>query len=300
MYTSKKELIELAIQEQEKKSCKKSKKYRNDEKMDDYSEVCKLKEAGCKKANKEAMDLYQIKKSFLSECLYNLFDKSLGFQLESQEKDVMKRTLVNNFIEEQGLERLLSDFRSKSYLLSEYSRIVKESTDTVLKKCCDKEEIDIDFETKDDFYDKLDTEDTEEVANLIKLRVSNAVDEFLQTNMSDKIEIKEIIRKTEEKVNSSKNDAIKESYELAGKAAIAKVRNRNNKGILESMIFNVAKASLKDNDMKEMYMTEGSLDMDNIVEDCKIMYTFLEMINTTKMVNINESYINNIINSLKA
>lgn len=301
MFTSKKELIELVLQEQEKQACKKSKKYEKNEQADEYNEICKLRESGYAKANKEAIQLYNIKKSFLSECLYNLFDKSLGFQLESQEKDVMKRTLVNNLIEEQGLERLLSDFKTKSYLLSEYTRIVESSTSLVLEKCKKNEfsDLDIDAELRSDFYDQLDTEDTDEVANFIKQRVSGAVDEFLQANMSDKVEIKEIIRKTEEKVNSTRNDAIKESYELAGKAAIAKVRNRNHKGVLESMIFNVAKATLKDNDMKAMYMTEGSLDMDSIVENCKIMYTFLEMLNTAKIINVNESYVNKVLNGLK-
>ncbi len=97
-----------------------------------------------------------------------------------------------------------------------------------------------------------------------------------------------------------RKENIKEAYERQGKAAIAKVRNRNNKGIFESMVFNISKSVFKDPEMKAMYTNESSLDLDAIVENVTIMYTFLETLNCAKMVDVNEKYINNILNGLKA
>lgn len=299
MITSRAEMVKLMLQEQEK-SCKNNKYKSNNN--NEYEEYCKIREEGCKKAKKESAELYNLKKSLLSECIYTVFDKALGFQLESQEKDNMKRTLVNNFIEEQGLEKLLIEFRTKSYLLSEFARIINETVKTIIEEKSEKSipEIDIDSELRSDFYDQLNTDDVDEIASIIKKRTSMAVEEFIQANMNDRLEIQDILRNTQEKIDSTRKENIKESYERQGKAAIAKVRNRNNKGIFESMVFNICKSTIKDPEMKAMYMTENTLDLDSIVENVSIMYTFLETVNCTKMIDIDEKYITKVLNGLKA
>lgn len=298
MITSRAEMVKLMLQEQEK-TCKNNKYKSNNTEYDEY---CKIKEEGYKKTKKEFTELYNLKKSLLSECIYTIFNKALGFQLESQEKDNMKRALVNNFIEEQGLEKLLIEFRTRSYLLSEFSRLINDTVKTINENKSENSipEIDIDSELRSDFYDKLNTDDVDEIASIIKKRTSMAVEEFIQANMNDRLEIQDILRNTQEKIDSTRKENIKESYERQGKAAIAKVRNRNNKGIFESMVFNICKSTIKDPEMKVMYMTENTLDLDSIVENVSIMYTFLETINCTKMIDINEKYITKVLNGLKA
>lgn len=293
------QLIKLMLQEQER-ACKNDNKYKA-QPTNEYEELCKIKEKGKMKARKESVEIYNLKKSLLSECIYTVFDKALGFQLESQNKDTLKRSLVNNFIEEQGLDRLLNEFKTKSYLLSEFARIINETVNSVLEKCKEeqREEIDIDSELRSDFYEQLDTDDVDEIANIIKKRTSMATEEFIQANMNDRLEIQDILRTTQEKVDAARKDVVKEGYERRAKAAIAKVRNRNNKGIFESMVFNISKATLKDPEMKAMYMTENSLDLDSIVENVSIMYTFLETVNTTKMIKVDEKYITKMLNGLK-
>lgn len=300
---SKAEMIKIMLEKEERENKTNYKnKYKRNEDNEEYEEFCKLKEEGCKKVKKESTELYNLKKSLLSECIYKVFDKSLGIQLESQEKDVMKRTLVNNFIEEQGVDRLINEFKSKSYLLSEFARIIEETVKKAKDKCKEEnsEELNIDYEIRSDFYDEIDIEDADEIANIIKMRTTSATEEFIQSNMNDKLEIKDIIRATQEKIDSAKKESVKESYDRQGKAAIAKVRNRGNKGVFESMVYAISRAALKDDTMKEMYMTENSLNMDNIVENVSIMYTFLETINTTKMINVDEKYITKVLNGFKA
>ena len=51
---------------------------------------------------------------------------------------------------------------------------------------------------------------------------------------------------------------------------------------------------MKDENLLNKYKTsEGKLNMDSIMESAKVTYTFLEMLNTTKMVDKN--YLLNII-----
>ena len=69
--------------------------------------------------------------------------------------------------------------------------------------------------------------------------------------------------------------------------------------VLESMITRLSKAALTDSRLKEMYVQEnGKLDIDSIVEDCTVMYAFLEMLQTSKIQNIDEAYIKNVLDDI--
>lgn len=301
MFTSSKEYLDLYFQEQERTKKNKSlaleteqaDKYRNE-----IEEFYNIREAGCNKANKKKKQIKKLKESLLSEAIYMIYNKSLGgIQLEDNSSTVIKRTLVNNFIQEQGVETLLNEFRTKSYLLSEMSRIVNKYTNLIVENC--EEEIDIDSELKSDFCEELDTDDVGEIVSVIRSRVSNAMDEFIQSNMNDKLEIKEILRATQEKIDSARNEQVKESFEQMGKKAVAQIRTKKTKNIIEAMVYNVSESTMKNEEMKKIYFKDNSLDMDSIVEKCELMYTFLETINTCKMTKVNESYINNILKGLK-
>ena len=45
-------------------------------------------------------------------------------------------------------------------------------------------------------------------------------------------------------------------------------------------------------------MHESKVDMDAIVDSVQLIYTMLEMVNTTNMVNVDEKFINGYIQSL--
>lgn len=305
MFTSSKEYLELYFQEQER--TKKDRKLaleaeQTDKYINEIEEYYNIREAGCNKANNKKKQIKKLKESLLSEAIYNIYNKALGaIQLEDSSSAAIKRTLVNNFIHEQDVDVLLNTFRTKSYLLSEMSRVVSEYTDIIVEKCEEegKDEIDIDSELRSDFYDELNTEDAEEIAGIIRARVSNSVDEFIQSNMNDRLEIKEILRATQEKIDSTRNEEIRESFEYMGKKAIAEIRSKRIKNVFEAMVYNISESAMKNEEMKKIYFKDNSLDMDSIVEKCELMYTFLETINTCKMARVNESYINNVLKGLR-
>ena len=57
---------------------------------------------------------------------------------------------------------------------------------------------------------------------------------------------------------------------------------------------------VKDESVRERYMTEnGTLDVDLAVESAKVMYGFLETLNTIQIEKVDEKYIANIINGMK-
>lgn len=303
MIFNKKEFIELCINnvEYEKNLGKVTESKEENKGCITTEDIFKLKENKNKKEREYKKFIHDTKKSLLAECIYSLMDKSIGYQQDKVRADVIKRNLVDNFIQEQGVDSLISRFRTESALLSEYSRIVEKYSKIIVEKV-DKDNPDtflVEPEEKDKFFEELEMSDVDEIATAIKMRVSDSVDEFINSNIRQKEEIKEVLTKSKEKIESSRSEEIKESYNILAKRKISSIREGRKMNIFESMVFTLAEASMKDEQLKSIYTVNGKLDMDSIVENCTIMYSFLETLNSAKMVKIDEAYLKDVLEQLK-
>lgn len=250
----------------------------------------------------------KVKKSLLSEALLTIFNKSLGTELEYFKNEAFKISLVNKFIDEQGsADNLLYHCKGRSLLLSEINRSVQTSYKAIMEKAnqSDPTTLIIDVDDKDNFFDSLDLDSIEDVADQIKTRVANAIDAFMQDNINDKMDIKDIMQSTEEKINGVQDSTdganeIKEQYEARSKRQITNIRNKRKRTIFEQIVRNVAESSIKDKALKELYTENGKLNMDKIIESCRVMYTLLEMVNTMKIINVNEEYLESVLEGLNA
>jgi hypothetical protein len=256
-----------------------------------------------KKINQRAYMKFSedVKKSLLSEALLKLYDKSVGFQLEYFNNEPFKISLVNKFVEEQGVDKLINKFRGTTYLLSEMARIVTKYHKSIIESI-DKDNPEsyvIKPEDRDNFFDELDMDTIEDVADQIKIRVTNAVEEFIQNNVSDKLDIKDIIQNTQEKINNTTNESVKMELETMSKRKISDIRNNRIRNIFEQMVRNISESVIKDERLRELYSDNGKLNIDKVIESSRLMYTFLELCNTTKIVKVNEMYINEVLNGLK-
>jgi predicted XRE-type DNA-binding protein len=244
-----------------------------------------------------------IKKSLLIECICKLYDRALGSLPISEESKAIKTNLVSKFVEEQCTETLLAKFKTTSYVLSEFARVIEDYNKVLVEQLDGEEDVNqftIEDELKDDFYNELDTDDIEAVAAAIRHRVSNAIDEFIDSNVSDQATIKELLQQSQDKVNSAKTEELKEFYDIDCKRKISDVRNRRKKNILESMVYTLSESAMKNETIKEKYAKGNALDMDRIVESCQVMYTFLETLNTAKIIKVDENYVEKLLKNLKA
>lgn len=243
------------------------------------------------------------KKTLLAESMNYLMNISISDScLNDVNQQAIRRNIINQFIEEQGASNILNNYKKNSYLLAEYARIIDKYYGIIIEKC-DKNDpttFCIEPEEKNNFFSELDIDDANEVAAQIKLRVGSAMEEFIANNNADRIDIKNILQTSQEKINSTTNENLKESYNIIAKREITKVRNNRKKNILESMIINISNAAYKNEDLKKIYVENNNLNMDYIVENCEIIYTFLETLNTAKIFNVNEKYLNELLNGLKA
>lgn len=230
-----------------------------------------------------------VKEQFLGDCIYSIFNESLNiFDRLDEKQEVVKRTLVNNFIQEQDVDKLLSKFRYQNALLSEFAFIVDKAVSEVIESV-DPVNINswtIDTDIKDKFTDDLSNCNSKEAIITITDRVTDAETEFINDNTRRKMEIDEILQSKKEKLDTikDKSEEIKESVAMAYDRKIKMIKNRPVSSIYQKIAESMTKNALADEELRKIYVSEGVLNMDTLLIDAGIMYTFLEMLYTTEMV----------------
>ena len=244
------------------------------------------------------------KTALLEECIYRTFDAALRKVNPAPTLESTGRALVDNFVKEQGTEELLRRFRTQSVFLSELALLVDKYHKQIIE-ACDKENPDtfkVDASITDKFYEDLDAVNADEVIYSIRNRVADSMNEFIDQNTADKIEIKDILQDTKDKIESMKGivpNEVAESYTINAKRKISNIRNNKPKGIFDVMVESLLRKAYKDEKYREIYFEGVTPKMDKIVENCEIMYTFLETVSTTKMIAVDENYIREILSDMK-
>ena len=250
----------------------------------------------------------KIKEAFVSECIYKLYCESVLYPMTSRDK-VIARNLVNKFVIENGASNLISSFATENMILSEFSRISQKYYDRVLESCDKHEECEftsqiggqiIDQNVVDDFYKELEEVDVADASKAIKDRVADAITDFIDTNAVNKIEYEEIIKSAQDKVSaiSTEDEAVAESYITMAKRKINEMKNKKETNVFGYMVEALTTSVFKDESLKSRFVHEGNVDMDGIVESTQLIYTMLEMVNTTNMVNVDEKFINTYLTNL--
>lgn len=264
--------------------------------------------------------IYSVKPSLLKDCLEDMYNKCCDEKFCNEAYKTVKSNIVNNFITENNAGDLLRSFKYKSVMLSEYARIINKYYDRIVSESNDDEDIEydgdfgqrynkpveyyIDPDIEADFFDELRDVDNEEVIATIQNRVSDAVSQFINKNTEYKLNIKDVLDATKDKISQVQSneeldeeemDEMEESYALTAKRQINKLKQTSETTVFERMVYNLADRVLKTESMHEQYMQNGKLNMAQIIESCELLYTFLEMTNTSKMIDVNTEFINNLI-----
>lgn len=250
----------------------------------------------------------KIKEAFISECIYKLYSESVAFPMTSRDK-IIARNLVNKFVIENGAGNLISSFATENMILSEFSRISQKYYNRVLEGCDKHEDCELTGQISnqliaqdvvDDFYKELEDIDVRDASKAIKDRVADAINDFIDINTANKIEYEEIIKQAQDKVAAinGADDVVAESYLSMARRKINEMKNTRDMNVFNYMVEALTTSVLKDNDLKTQFVNEGTVDMDGIVNSAQLIYTMLEMVNTTNMVNVNEEFVDRYLTNL--
>lgn len=250
---------------------------------------------------KYANFMTSVKEEFMVECIHSIFNESLNiFDRRSEKHELVKKALVTNFVQEQGVDKLLSRFRYKNALLSEFALIIDKAVNEVAKTTdvYNMNSWTVDSDIKNKFTADLDDCNSKEAILTITDRVSDAETEFINDNTRKKLEIEDILQAKKEKLDAiaDKSEEVKESVALQYDKKIKALKNRHITSIYQTIAESMTKNAISDETLRPIYIKEGNLDMDTLLEDVGIIYTFLESLYTTEMVD--EAYVKKFVNEI--
>ena len=155
----------------------------------------------------------ELKKDLLTEAIGIIFNKAAYFPLYKP-ANILKEHLVSSYVNEKGATTLLNEFATKTYLLSEMTRIVNEYVEVISEKASKVKDKVIDPYDKENFYtDIANIADLDYAQAAIKTRVSMAINQFNSDNLEKKKEIENIMNVTRAKLNNNIKDSIKKLEE---------------------------------------------------------------------------------------
>lgn len=297
------------------------------------------------KINKRNKFLTECKSGFLTAALLRVLKESMTCKINAFDESVMK-SIVSQFVNEQGTGDLLRRFKYQNITLAELGRVVNEAYDMVLNKLNSYNEIEtnpdgsvnptqepkdvlkLDKGTVDEFYDNLSTVNTDNATSMIKDKVQDAIQEFIDDNVENNSQVQEIINSAKstidnmpstdenESTDSAPTDATAntapdasegDNGENTANEAVLQIRteakrrinilnNSRTKSPFQYMVESVTREVLRDDNLRLKYMNESKVNMNGITHMAEIMYTWLEMCNTLEIVD--EAYIKAYIKSL--
>lgn len=230
-----------------------------------------------------------LKEAFLFEAIKYFYNESSIQDIEKEELQSTKDTIIMGFIKENGVENILSKFRKRDVVLTDIANFVNESARAIMEENEEKlkdsetapEDIQVSVDDRESFIDKMaqQKEEIEDVGAMVQTHVANNVEDFIASNVEDRQQIKDILDDVKEKVASIKAanadvaEQIKESKIMKARREIYKIKN-SKKNILECMVNHLSKRVIAEN--HQAFLDDrNSIKMDKIVETAECMLTML-------------------------
>lgn len=288
------------------------------------------------KLDKDLVDQFSesVNSRLLECCLYQgMLKPVLKEQFCNSHERKLGKTLVRNFIKEHGAFNLIQSLKDKSCYLNEWYEAIKgyhaammnEAKEIAQEGIPEAELFDIEDDTIKNFVFDTKSIIPKDITKMITSRVEDAVNDFIDQNKKQKEEIKKVYEKAKEKVASLKdtidpNDPSFQDFngdpntELDPKygdqvqeQAMAMVRGKQRAfreeatSVFSILSKNTLEAIHRNQAIKESYSVgmTGRLDFQKAINDTKVMYSFLECLNTLNIMDLNESTLSKLLTDMK-
>lgn len=240
--------------------------------------------------------------SLLAEALAVPFDQIAALDGYNEHQTSLGHGIIESIIAENGIGDLLFSMQDKNVYLCEYAneindlvKVVMESSKNKCKECPD-DETDICYTLDKDYADKfihtIQGCTPTKLAGVISKRVEDAVTHFVDQNSEAKQQIKDIYTAAKAKIGKTTNEAVIKDYTVAAKKKVASVYGENT-NLYGAMVRQFSETMIKDPKFKEAgYVNEsGSLNVGKVLNDTRVMYTVLEMVNTMGLIDVDRDYV---------
>lgn len=243
-----------------------------------------------------------VRSALVLESMYKILKESVSEEIRNDHVSTsILRAMVSEYVNENGYIDIMNRMRTASIATSHLYNIITENAQRMLENV-DKSNPDTFYiapEMKDEFFKQLDYSDSQAISDAIHQRVIDAMEDFISANTKDHEDITAALQQAQEKIGdaSEDDDKLRECYSMMGKRKVTEIRNRP-KSVFHSMVSAMCESVMKNKDMHNEFMNEGKLNMEKIVNRTHLMYTFMEMLNTTRIAKVDNVFIESVIADL--
>ena len=214
--------------------------------------------------------------------------------------------IANNFVKEHGANKLLKEWKNSNYYMQSmqedvsnwYNYLVESAEEKIKEGFSLKDAYQIEQDNINDFIITIKDNIPKDIDETINERVADSIQDFIDDNKKSKADMEKIYMDAKSKMVSDNDIGIQQEASMIAKRKENKILNRPTNVFGEMtkiMLESVHKISV----LKESYSNNNKLDFKKIMKDTEVMYTFLECLNTLNIVNVNESYITNMLLEMK-
>lgn len=243
-----------------------------------------------------------VRTSLVETALNILFEKCIGttsMKLISEDTRHFNKSLVADYVKNEGAFNIIDEFKGKSHLLSELAYSIETAYNTIMESVDpDDASTYVTSEEEEHFFENISgDEDIEDLCDIIRNRVAADTKDFFEDNRIAKSEILASMQDTEERINNvqlgdEELDAqAKYEFAVMGEDEQNEIKNRSC-GILEMVMKQMTASIIANEQLRNQYVNEsGQLNNDNIFEKAQSQYTFMQMLEGFRMKKIDEAFL---------
>ena len=249
-----------------------------------------------------------LKEMLISEAITSIYMKAIPTTVREMctDKGIVVedvcRGFVHDIINENGGYTKIYNKMKHNALFDEHVSLI-ESTYTEVLESVDKdhpESYGMPTNVKNGFYTDLSQSTPDEVIEVIKGRVTDSIDSFIDDNKKMKRAVTDIYNDAQTKIATTNDDAMKEHYQMQAKKAIKLIESKMPLNVYGRLLNLMTEEILMDDELFPQFINEETqrIDHEKCMGSAGLMYTLLETMNTTKLVNIDKEYVDDILEEM--
>ena len=263
--------------------------------------------------NIKALDEFKMntRKTLLEMAIGAVFEEIIHEQHGDTRDMSIGKNVISEFVNEFGYDKLARNMLEQNLITSQmigyceeyYDKIVTEAVAKNKKKGPDEDHTFVmDKEVATAFLNDIEKLVPGTVITTIRGRVADSMQDFIDQQTQNKADIMEIYSKANDHAKQTKAKLTPDSAEAPANESVFSesvfLKQRANKiynrptNVLGAMVHSMCENTYKDNAMKQQYLNEsGNTDMRHIINDCAVIYTALETMNTLGVHQFDGPYI---------
>ena len=265
--------------------------------------------------NAKALDEFKmnVRKDLLEMAIGAVFEEIIHEQHGDNRDMSIGKNVISEFVNEFGYDKLARNMLQENLITSQmigycedyYDKIVNEAVAKNNKKKTDEDHtFMMDKKIATDFIDDIEKMVPGKVITLIRGRVADSMQDFIDQQTQNKADIMEIYKKANDHAKQTNAKLAQDTADTDApanesvftesvflKQRANKVYNRPT-NVLGAMVHSMCENTYKNDAMKQQYLNEsGNTDMRRIINDCAVIYTALETMNTLGVHQFDGQYI---------